>query len=333
MAREFKLFLVDTNNEEFDFHLPNELDNNGNPIPHREWVTGLDRTPMSVKGQMPTVVHGFDKPGSQSGHTLAIFNWLMPPVRLGKRFRKVTLEIVFTALGQRGDAESEAEQRRRVISNKAVAGAHWDPEVIKTIPNGPSWYHKTQHQSDNEFNFQFDLKAGFEPYISTGPSFSWKRTTSEDHIDSIKLTGEPFASDRNHARPNGVRWTLLENESMRSGVPAFLRTAVLLRRRDNDNGQFEGRVKARYKISLSSDFRQNLLDMIGHDSDHPIIFDPKYATSASSYDAQVTSLASSGVAAKLEEEFHLVSISVEASAAKDDDNIGAACKAGANGST
>jgi hypothetical protein len=320
MAQAFDIFLVDENEEDFQYHMPNELDSNGEPVPHREWTTGIDRRAMSVKGQMPTVVYGTEKPGSASGYTLAIFNWFMPPVRLGKRFRKVTLEISFSAHGPRGTADPEAQHRRRVIKDRNAADSYWHPEVRRVIPSGTSWYHETNHHSDVERGLDLELKAGFEPYVSVGPTYHWKTTGAVDATDTIKLSGEALALGPGIARPNTVRWTILENQMDRSGVPAFLRTAVLLRRRERDTGQFLGHIKVGYSISKWSDFTNKVMGTVGAiPKDAPLIFDPspKYAVPSEKYDTLKASFGSPEAAAEIDKEFHLISFEPKGKRADD----------------
>lgn len=75
---------------------------------------------------------------------------------------------------------------------------------------------------------------------------------------------------------------ILENESQRSGVPSFLRTALLPKRRANDDGQFLGHVSMRYKISPFADFKETVLNALAVlPRDDPIIFDPNYPNSPS----------------------------------------------------
>ncbi|PHH90669.1 hypothetical protein CDD83_2963 [Cordyceps sp. RAO-2017] len=155
-----------------------------------------------------------------------------------------------------------------------------------------------------------------EPYASLGPKYQWKRTTSGQRADAVSLTGEAAVVGRARgggARPNAVRWTMLENESDRSGVPAFLRTAVLLRRRERDNGQFVGDVRADYRVSPLHDFRQLLVNAVARTRDEPVLFDPKVSTGPSPYDAILNSLDK----ADIDKEFRLVSFEPKSRAPTD----------------
>lgn len=96
-----------------------------------------------------------------------------------------------------------------------------------------------------------------------------------DVTDAIQLSGSRVAVGAGHSRPNAARWVMLENASQKSGVPAFLRTAVLLKRRPKDNGQFLGSVNVSYRVSKFHDFKEVLSKMTGMiPTDKPIVFDP-----------------------------------------------------------
>lgn len=262
-----------------DLGFPIERDNNSNTVDNEQ---ATDRTLVStdVNGEVATVVHGFDKPRSKSGYTLATFNWFIEPS--GQTLREITLEITFEADGPRGGAEKDAEQRRRAMNDGSggVSDVYWNPEVVKTVPMGTSWYSQSTEVD------LFDLRAGSEPQLG----YPWKSVASNDNTRSLKLIGELFLSGFG-ARPNVVRWVLRGSESL----PTFLRTAVLLRRRDGDNGDFIGHIKA---LRGSSESPHNR---------YPIIFNPRMHNPTSSYDAYTTSLASPQVAAKLQREFHMIS--------------------------
>jgi hypothetical protein len=279
MVREFEVVLGEVNSEEAKFRLDNEYDENGNPIPHREWTTGIDRegnaAKMAVKGRMPTVVHGFERAGSKTPYTLVIFEWSTERLRLDRRFREVTIEVSFTAHGTRREAEPAAQALRA----KGVGKTHWDPEVCAIVPEGTSWFHRTTHKVTEKSQWEVSLKAAFGQYFTAGPKYHWERGDVADVTAAIQLSGSRVAVGSGHNRPNAARWVMLENASQRSGVPAFLRTAVLLKRLPKDDGQFLGTVNVSYRVSPFHDFKETLQKLMGRlPNDKPIIFDPHVTT-------------------------------------------------------
>lgn len=302
MVREFDIVLGDANLEEANLRLDNEYDEDGNPIPHREGVTGIDiqgkAALMAVKGRMPIVVHGFDKVGSKFPHTLVIFEWDTERLRLDRRFREVMIEISFTAHGTRRDAEPEAQRLRE----KGIGTTHWDPEVVAIAPEHTDWYHRTSHAVSQTDGLELTLQATFGGYFTAGPKYYWERSDASNRTDAIQVSGSRVPGYGQN-RTNAARWVMLENASQESGVPAFLRTAVLLKRRPKDNGQFLATVKVSYRVSTSHDFKVTLLKAMGKlPVDKPIVFDPRVSTPESNF--KPSSLAD----ADLKKEFRLVSL-------------------------
>ncbi|KAM6483363.1 hypothetical protein HDV62DRAFT_358412 [Trichoderma sp. SZMC 28011] len=305
MGREFEIALNDANLEDANFRLQNEMDENGDPIPQREWVTGIDRqgnaARMAIKGRMAVVTHGYERLGSKIPYTLIIFEWDTERLRLDRRFREVTIEVSFTAHGTRRDAEPEAQRLR----SKGVGKIHWDPEVCATAPEHTSWYHRTSHSVSEKDGVDINLQAGFNGCFTAGPRFHWERSDATTRTDAIQITGNRVAVGPGHSRPNAVRWVMLENRSQKSGVPAFLRTAVLLKRRPNDNGQFLGAVKVSYRVSTSHDFKESLLKALGKlPTDQPLIFDPRIAIPSPSLNFDSSNLAD----VDLQQQFRLISL-------------------------
>ncbi|KAL3608822.1 hypothetical protein FPOAC2_03833 [Fusarium poae] len=255
------------------FHLPNERDRNGNPIAHRKAITGTDRegnaSLMSVIGIMPTVVHGF---ADGVPYTLAIFEWKAEALRQGLRFKRVSIEMEFSAKGDRGDAEQDAKELRQLN----FSDNYWDPEVMEVAPEGTQFHNYTKRKVGGKSNLELGFSASFAQFFNAGPKWTFERDTSRNISDAIQVTGQGFVvgSDRN--RSNAVRWIMLENESQRSGVPTYLRTAVLLKRMPNDNGIFHGTVRVETHVSLYEDFKEKMYKYKGQiKTDEPVIFNPK----------------------------------------------------------
>jgi hypothetical protein len=270
MDHEIRIEL--TGAPDLEYHLPNEKDKFGNPIPHRKTATGTDREGkarlMSVIGLMPTVVHGL---ADGEPHTLIIFEWSASPERQGLRFKEVTIEVSFVANGKRGDAEEEAADLRRRGFNLN----YWDPEVVKMVPMGTEWYNQTRRKVGGKSTLEIGFSAGFAPYFSIAPKYTMERNTGAYITDSVKVIGSPFVVGSGRNRNNAVRWTMLENESQQSGVPAYLRTAVLLKRLPNDNGLFLGYVKVTTHISWWEGVMEKKRKLSGEIKlDDPIVFDP-----------------------------------------------------------
>lgn len=307
-CREFDITLTGANTEQWELRLNNDRDEDGNEVPHRPDTIGSDWKAkyMTVKGRMPIVVHGIEAPGSDVGYTLIVFEWYIARNSNRRRFREVVLEVSFAARGAtRGGAEATAQRMR----DKGTATAtYWDPEVVSLAPLGTAWYERTQRQVAETVDWKFDLKAGYPPYVSAGPQWAWQRVEHLAQTDAIQVSGERvFAGGETRARPNAARWTLLENPSQTTGVPAYLRTAVLLKRRPKDDGRFVGVVSTEYNISKYQNAKKKLLMALGRlPRDEPILFDPKKATETSSWHAMAGEM--KGVEALIQNEVNVVTL-------------------------
>ncbi|KAL7805225.1 hypothetical protein V8C44DRAFT_341205 [Trichoderma aethiopicum] len=270
MSREIRVELY--GEDDLEYHLPNEKDKFGRPVPHRKAITGTDRQGnarlMSVVGIMPAVVHGFadDEP-----HTLVIFEWDIVSGVQDLRFRSVIIELSFIAYGPRGAAEHDARELRRAGGDIH----HWDPEVVKAVPSGTQSYKRSTRKTGGKETYEFGFSLGFQPYFSVSPKYALERDTSTDVVDAIRVTGQSFVTGSSRHRPNSVRWIMLENESQRSGVPAYLRTAVLLKRQPDDDGLFLGNVKVETHVSWWEDIKEKKWKLTGQvKPDEPVVFNP-----------------------------------------------------------
>lgn len=285
MPQEFEITLNATNTAEAHFRLDNAIDENGNPVPHRVDTTGTDYKAglMTVKGRMPTVVHGFGSDAKGRPYTLVVLEWFAARTTLDLRFREVMIEVSFEAHGKRGKAEEDA----RRLAGRGASRAYWDPEVVDMAPLATANYYHSTHTVTEKHSLELSAQVKFEPWFSAGPKYVWERGQNVEHHDSVQVTGE-FARVKHGAMHNdGARWIMLENASKKSGVPTYMRTAVLLRRRNHDDGQFVGRVKVHYRSSSKfHDVKMMAVSAAGRlPQDQPIIFDPRVQTAVSSFDA------------------------------------------------
>ncbi|KAK4195490.1 hypothetical protein QBC40DRAFT_316028 [Triangularia verruculosa] len=258
MSFDFSVSLLPENAEESTTRLKNELDEFGNPKPHRRDITGYDRTGKSAliafNGSMPIFLHGTLGDVTDPLYTLA------------------HIEVTFTAHADRGDAEPLAEQYRR----SGGLDSYWDPEVVSWAPASTTWYHKTEHTVSTSHSVEVSATAELAPFLSCGPKYTWTRSDEgAQRIAAIKVVGDKFYGKGRRTHANGVRWDLVENEATHSGVPSELRTAVLLRRRPMDTGQFLGEVKIRTSVSALHDLREKWWAAVGNLlEDDPVVFDP-----------------------------------------------------------
>jgi hypothetical protein len=223
------------------YHLPCETDELRRPMPHHQVVAG-----MSVTGLIPVVVHGF---ANDEPHTLVIFEWCITARCPDLRTTSVAIEASFMANGPSGHVVDEAE----ALQHNGGEKSYWGPEVIRAAPSGSMLYNLMIRMTKDIETYKQAFSADFRPYFTASPKLSLSHDDSASIVDSIKVTGHPFVVGSNRDRPNAIRWTIRENESQSSGVPAYLRTAVLLKRQPNGNGSFLGNVKIEMNVAWMED--------------------------------------------------------------------------------
>lgn len=160
---------------------------------------------------------------------------------------------------------------RRIVSatvefefRSSEAGAR-DPEVYKIGPLGRVGVLPTQRDETTTVGGELSVSA---PQLvgDVGATCKAERTVSRTTNDEARVTGFVWSDD--YGRPVTARWMLAENRSIKSGVPSFLRCAIVLTRPDNF---FECRVT----IRAESDWKSSVERLFGSTPhDDPILFDP-----------------------------------------------------------
>lgn len=154
-------------------------------------------------------------------------------------------------------------QRRNVTERKG------DPEVYRIAPFESMAMVPTTALEEKKRWADFKLGAPPLAGFQAGTELGWERTVISETTDATRIIGTMDLRGRNYGEPNGVSWTLLENEAQRTGVPTVLRTAILLKRRN------DAKFRCTVKLDVNVDFRSKLERMIGgKPRDDPVLFDP-----------------------------------------------------------
>ncbi|KAF4451629.1 hypothetical protein F53441_5485 [Fusarium austroafricanum] len=113
-----------------------------------------------------------------------------------------------------------------------------------------------------------EASAGASQFVNLTSTAKWEKTVSRTTTDSARVVGYDFCND--YGKPVGVCWDLHENPSIKSGTPSFLRCAILLNRKyDDDN--FECVIK----VEAEADWKSSMGQLFGSTPrDDPILFDP-----------------------------------------------------------
>ncbi|KAL4967299.1 uncharacterized protein BDV14DRAFT_207526 [Aspergillus stella-maris] len=106
--------------------------------------------------------------------------------------------------------------------------------------------------------------------VSAGVTYGWAKSTSQTTTNYTRIKGMRICDEYGDAF--GVKWTLEGNPASKTGVPTYLRTALLLERQEDV--KFEAEVKIEYEIDRRS-WRERFFG--AKDRNDPIIYNPAKA--------------------------------------------------------
>ncbi|KAK7409058.1 hypothetical protein QQX98_008762 [Neonectria punicea] len=200
---------------------------------------------IEVRCKSREIVHGVLSAETEENATLLVYDLHLDTTRRSRRIVSATLEFEFGSL---------------VPSTPA-------PQVHAIAPAGRvSLLTSTQEES---LTRGAELNAGVrESSIKAGGTVKWEKTVSRTTSDDARVTGHIFSDD--YGKGVGVTWVLHENKSIKSGVPSFLRCAVLLNR-----GYDDAKFQCVVKIKAEADWKSEMGRLFGQTPpDDPILFDP-----------------------------------------------------------
>lgn len=126
---------------------------------------------------------------------------------------------------------------------------------------------KTEKQQELKRSAKGDLGAAFVANVAAG--VEWSLTETQTKYKTAKLTGARTKRGRNIEPKNVAMWSMDENNKDENGIPSLLRTAILLRRKSNE--QFRCGVLVNAKVDWRT--RINLESRTAGDIS-PVLFDP-----------------------------------------------------------
>ena len=212
-AQQHSLFSADEENDEHvpdigmavshapdsGFHVEN--DPRG---PHQSYQV-IERTGHGVyiRGSLIDVVHGSLAADSPYWATILVFQFILYPQQRGRRISEANIELRFDAKDPH----------------------HFFPEVDAVSFDGR---HALLPSSQSE-----SMTKSAEGTLDAGATVKWEKTVSRETTDVTAIIGSKFVLD-NRPPDRVAKWTLLENATLQTGVPASVQVAVRLRRMDEE---------------------------------------------------------------------------------------------------
>lgn len=198
------------------------------------------------------VIHGLFSASSATPATLLVLQFRFDARKRARRFESVDISLQFGSMtpGESG------------------------PEVYAIAPNGRMSLAPTTQHEELKRNAGLQV-GGAAPVggVTAAGKVGWERTVKRDTSDQTTVTGSIDLKGRNWGPSNCASWTLLENKTTKTGAPTAIRTAVLLKRKD------ESPFQCVVKIDASVDFKSTLERVFGgkgrEPKDDPVLFDPE----------------------------------------------------------
>jgi hypothetical protein len=240
----FEIDLFPTGDEGSGFHTQND------PLAPWQRTRVIQRKgAIDIKCSSIYVVHGKWAPNDDAYGTLLVLQFRFDPRRKARRIASADISLEFSSM-ERGRSR---------------------PEVYAISQDGSfRLVETTQHE---EVTKGGDLKLGATgvPFLQAEGGAKWEKTTSADVTDATKVVGSTDLIGVNYGEEaNFASWTLMENATRKTGVPALMRVGVLLKRKTKE--QF----KCRVEIKAQADFKSQLERVFGSTpKDDPVLFNPE----------------------------------------------------------
>ncbi|KAK9783757.1 putative Peptidase S8/S53 domain-containing protein [Seiridium cardinale] len=235
----FELGLCETGDEGSSFRTQNDPSD----LFQRNNITERKGT-IDIRCVAKDVIHGHMKDGAGFA-TLLVYEFQFDPRKRARRISSINMEFLYSSVGSK------------------------QPEVIGIAPKGRMVMAPTTETET--FTKGGEASAGGNIFgADIGCGWKWEKAINREISDATRIIGSIDLKNRNHGNPNAASWTVLENESAKTGVPAHLLTAILLNRHDEEEFQ------CTFKIKSTVDLTSKLTRLFGSTpADDPVLYDPK----------------------------------------------------------
>ena len=198
------------------------------------------------------VIHGQFSAESGMFATLIVLQFRFDARKHARRFQSADIELEF----------------------KGMEPGASGPEVFAISPAGKLSLVSTSQSETVTHRAGFKLGAAAPIGGATAVGkLDWEKSVSRDTSDNTTVVGSIDLKGRNWGASNCASWTLLENSTAKTGVAATMRSAILLRRKD------EKAFQCVIKVEAVVDIKSRMERMFGakgtNEKDDPVLFDPE----------------------------------------------------------
>jgi hypothetical protein len=241
---------------------------------HVEWNTGSARIRCSCLDE----IHGYWSSSSNEPVTLIVLR-LSFDSRMGeRRIQDVNITLHFAGMEAGGS----------------------DPEVEAIAPDGTFTLVPTTRHKEITRGGRVALGPEVATRVGTAKGIlSLEKAVSRDVTDYAMVNGWMSLGEGDLGPRNCASWTLLENKTEKTGVPKAMRTAIRLKRKDQNP------FKCIVKIDVRVGFKSSVMRMFeGKPKDNSMEFDPGLAPTNYLHEYDIKELGDFDIASMAEVEAH-----------------------------
>ncbi|KAF4871092.1 hypothetical protein CGCSCA1_v009710 [Colletotrichum siamense] len=165
---------------------------------------------IDIRCNLIDVVHGdlSDSESSDYWASLLVLRFRFDPQKRARRITEATIQLKFSA--QSPQDELPEVEAISFDGNFSILPSTQSETVVK--------------------GFEGNVGLSYGVDLSAGPK--WEKTVNRETKDATTISGGKFVV--NNIPPNRIaKWTVLENQTLGTGVPTSLRVAVLIKRLDS----------------------------------------------------------------------------------------------------
>jgi len=211
---------------------------------------------VDIRCSSVDVIHGYFAPDGENFCTLLVLQFRFDPRRRARRLAQVDIELRF--------------------ASSVPGGA--DPVVHAIAPDGRFSFAQTTQHEKAFYESKLHATGGMVGMAEVGGAVKFGREVSREMRHATTVVGSISVRGRNYGSPNSVIWTLMENPETKTGVPVAMKTAILLKRRD------EGKFHYVVSLKAKADWRTKMEWLVGTTKpDDPVLFDPTLPSTSDKY--------------------------------------------------
>ncbi len=240
-ADSFELGLFEEGDKESGFHTKNDPD-----APFQRSNVTQRKGAVDVKCSVIDIVHGqWGADEADARASLIVLLFRFDSRKKARRIAEANIEFKFF--------DNEGRHRK-------------NPEVYEISLNDSFSLVPTKRSESITRGAEGTAGGGILGAELSG-TLKWEKKIDQETSDATHVIGSIDRLDAPFGPSNAASWTLKENETMKTGVPAAMRVGILLKRTTDDD------FKCTVKIETKVDFKTKIEQLMGgREDDDPIFF-------------------------------------------------------------